>query len=206
MKQKNETKQIVIFKGRSGVIELRADIERETLWATQAQIASVFGVTPQNITMHLSNIYKQKELKEKGTCKESLQVQNERGRMVERRVKEYDLDAIIAVGYRINSIVGTRFRQWATKILREHIVKGYTINRARIAKNYEAFMKSVADIQALLPEHVTLDPKSILELVKEFSSTWLSLEAYDKDALAPIAESEPKKKEQMTALVTQLLR
>ena len=100
------------------------------------------------------------------------------------------MDAIIAVGYRINSIIGTRFRQWATKTLHEHITRGYTINRKRIAKNYEAFMKSVSDIQALLPEHIALDPKAVLDLVKEFSSTWMSLDAYDRDALTAIGTTK----------------
>ena len=90
------------------------------------------------------------------------------------------------MGYRTNSKLAIEFRKWATKTLREHITKGYTINRKQIAKNYDAFMKSVADIQALLPEHITLDPKSILELIKEFSSTWVSLDAYDKEPLKPI--------------------
>lgn len=190
MKKISKKQDIVIYQTKTGAIELRGDFERETIWATQAEIASVFEVTPQNITMHLRNIYRQKELKEQATCKESLQVQDEGGRKVERRIKEYNLDAVIAVGYRINSIIGTRFRQWATKTLKEHITRGYTINRKRIAENYEAFMKSVSDIQALLPEHIALDPKAILELVKEFSSTWMSLDAYDKDALTTIGTTK----------------
>ncbi len=185
-----KNKQIVIYQAPSGAIELRGDFERETIWATQAEIASIFGVTPQNITMHLKNIYKQRELKKQSTCKESLQVQNEGGRKVERRIREYNLDAIIAVGYRINSIIGTRFRQWATKTLKEHITRGYTINRKQIVNNYEAFMKSVSDIQVLLPEHITLDPKAILDLVKEFSATWMSLDAYDKEILTPIGTTK----------------
>ena len=75
------------------------------------------------------------------------------------------------------------FRQWATKTLREHITKGYTLNRARITQNYDAFMKAVADVQHLLPEHVTLNPKAVLELIKEFATTWVSLDAYDKESL-----------------------
>lgn len=95
----------------------------------------------------------------------------------------YSLDVILSVGYRTNSKLAIEFRKWATKTLREHITKGYTINKKQVGKNYSAFMKSVADVQALLPEHVTLDPKAVLELIKEFASTWVSLDAYDKDAL-----------------------
>jgi len=189
MKQERK-KEVVIYQAKSGAIELKGDFSKETFWATQAQIAEMFDVTPQNVTLHLGNIFKDKELEIKATCKESLQVQIEGKRKIERNVKLYNLDAIIAVGYRINSTVGTKFRQWATKTLRTHIVDGYTINRSRIGKNYDAFMKSVGDIQALLPEHVMLDPKSVLELIKEFASTWVSLDAYDKESLTAIGSTK----------------
>ncbi|PIR86062.1 hypothetical protein COU14_01035 [Candidatus Kaiserbacteria bacterium CG10_big_fil_rev_8_21_14_0_10_44_10] len=87
---------------------------------------------------------------------ETLQVQLEGGRSIKRRVKEYNLDVIIAVGYRINSVVGTQFRQWATRTLREHITKGDTLNRKRIANNYDAFMKAVGDMQTVLPAGVLI--------------------------------------------------
>jgi len=183
-------KELVIYQAKSGAIELRGDFEHETVWATQAQIAQLFDVTPQNITQHIKNIFTDGELVERTTSKESLQVQNEGNRKVSRKVKLYNLDVIIAVGYRVNSVIGTSFRQWATKILRENLTKGYTINRKQIGKNYAAFMKAVSDVQALLPEHVTLNPKEILELVKEFSSTWVSLDAYDKGTLKPIGTSK----------------
>jgi len=190
MKKKQIQKDIIIFQAENGAIELRGDFESETIWATQAEIARVFGVTPQNITTHIKNIYKQKELSEKATCKESLQVQTEGKRQIKRNIKEYNLDAIIAIGYRINSVMGTDFRIWATKTLKEHITKGYTINRKQIGKNYEAFMKSVGDIQNLLPEHITLDPKAILDLIKEFAGTWVSLDAYDKEELKPVGKTK----------------
>lgn len=187
VKKKNN---LVLYQAKNGAIEFRGDFERETIWATQAEIAKTFGVTPQNVIMHLKHIYKDKELVEKTTCKESLQVQIEGNRTVRRQVREYNLDAIIAVGYRINSVIGTKFRQWATKTLRTHIMDGYTINRSRIKENYDAFMKAVGDIQTLLPEHVVLDPAQVLELIKEFASTWVSLDAYDKETLAAVGTTK----------------
>lgn len=184
--KRTKKNEMVIYQAPSGAIELRGDASRETIWATQAEIARIFGVTPQNVNIHLKNIYAQKELAERATSKESLLVQTEGGRQIQRTVKEYNLDILIAVGYRINSVIGTKFRQWATKTLREHITRGYTINRKQVGRNYDAFMKAVADVQALLPEHVTLDPKQVLELIKEFAGTWVSLDAYDKDELKPI--------------------
>ncbi len=182
-KRTKESNELVIYQTKSGALELRGDFEKETVWATQAQIAEIFNVTPQNITIHLNKIYSEKELEQRSTCKESLQVQTEGNRAIKRTVKLYNLDAIIAVGYRINSVMGTNFRIWATKTLREHITKGYTINRKRVSQNYDTFMKAVADVQMLLPEHIVLDPKAVLELIKEFASTWVSLDAYDKESL-----------------------
>jgi hypothetical protein len=101
---------------------------------------------------------------------------------------------ILSVGYRVSSKQATSFRQWATKTLREHITKGYTINRKRVAQNYDEFMKAVENIQALLPAHVTLDPKAVLELIKEFASTWVSLDAYDKESLELKGVSKKKVK------------
>ncbi|MEK9184359.1 MAG: virulence protein RhuM/Fic/DOC family protein [Patescibacteria group bacterium] len=186
MKKRSLKNGLVIYQAKSGAIELRGDVEHETLWANRMQMARMFGVNPQAITKHIQNIYKEKELDRKATSSKMELVQDESGRKVKRQVDIYNLDMLIAVGYRINSVVGTRFRQWATKTLREHIVRGYTLNRKRIGKNYEAFMKSVTDVQALLPEHVTLDPKAILDLIKEFSSTWVSLDAYDKGTLTSV--------------------
>ncbi|OGN20070.1 MAG: death-on-curing protein [Candidatus Yanofskybacteria bacterium RIFCSPHIGHO2_12_FULL_45_19b] len=186
MKKKQIKNNIVIYQAESGAIELRGDNSRETIWASQAQIAGAFNVDVRTINEHIQNILKTKELTEVSTIRNFRIVQNEGKRQVERDVKHYNLDMILSVGYRVNSKTATLFRQWATKTLREHITKGYTINRKQIVRNYDAFMKSVSDIQTLLPEHVALDPKTILELIKEFSSTWVSLGAYDRESLQPI--------------------
>lgn len=183
MKVKKTENKLIIYQAKNGAIEFRGDFSRETIWATQAQIADVFGVTVPTINEHLANIFKTKELNKDSVIRK-FRITAVDGKAYNTQF--YNLDAIISVGYRVNSKTATMFRQWATKTLREHITKGYTINRKQIAKNYSAFMKSVGDIQALLPEHMTLDPKSILELIKEFSSTWVSLDAYDKGELKPI--------------------
>lgn len=190
-KQKLQTKSsVVIYRAKNGAIELRGDFDNETLWANRTQMAQMFGVNPQAISKHIQNIYKEKELQKKPTSSKMELVQNESGRTVKRQVDIYNLEILIAVGYRIHSVVGTKFRQWATKVLKEHITKGFTINRTQIQKNYQEFLKAVESVQSLLPEHVTLDPKTILELIKEFSSTWVSLDAYDKESLSPIGRNK----------------
>ena len=91
-------------------------------------MAVLFQTTPQNVTIHIRNLYKEGELDKISTCKDYLQVQKEGGRIVRRKQKQYNLDVIISVGYRVKSIHGTRFRQWATAVLKNHLLKGYTIN------------------------------------------------------------------------------
>lgn len=174
---------VVIYQAKSGAIELRGDFTHETLWATQAQIANAFDVDVRTINEHIKNIYKSDELKDTSTIRKFRIVQKEGKREIEREINHYNLDLILSVGYRVNSKRATQFRQWATKTLRTHIVDGYTINRVRIGQNYDAFMKAVADVRALLPAGMQSDTGSILELVRMFADTWMSLDAYDKEAL-----------------------
>ncbi len=173
--------EIIIYQTKTGSIELKEDAAGNTFWATQSQIAQIFNTTPQNITLHLKNIFNENELSQNSTCKESLQVQKEGGRTVQRKQKLYNLDAVISVGYRINSVAGTKFRQWATKTLHSHIVDGYTINKKRLEKNYSSFLKAVEQVKALLPSGGTIGATDALELIKMFASTWFSLDAYDRE-------------------------
>ncbi len=175
--KKIKKNKIVIYQNSSGAIEFRGDIKNETIWATQAQVSKLFGVERSVITKHIRNILKDGELNEKSNV-QKLHIANS-----DKPVFFYSLDIILSIGYRVNSKIAVSFRQWATKTLREHITRGYTINRKQISKNYDSFIKTVESIQKLLPENVTLDPKAVLELIKEFASTWISLDAYDKESL-----------------------
>ncbi len=161
MKKKISTKvnNLVIYQTKSGAIELRGDFRSETLWATQAQIADIFGIERSVITKHIRNILNDRELDENSVCANFAHTGND-GKTYQ--VQFYNLDMVLSVGYRVNSKMATLFRQWATKTLREHITKGYTLNKKIILKNYDQFIKNVSDIQALLPAHVTLDPKMVL--------------------------------------------
>ncbi len=165
MKKKKLDNQIVIYQAKSGALELRKDVQKQTIWATQAEMARIFSVNSQAVTKHLKNIYEEGELKKRATCSKMEQVQNEGGRTIRRVVEVYNLDAIIAVGYRINSVVGTQFRQWATKTLRHYIVEGYAINKQRIARNYQQFLAAVESVKKLLPDGAAIDTGSVLELV-----------------------------------------
>lgn len=180
MKKKTKGKNIIVYKAKTGAIELQGDFDNETVWASLDQIAEVFGRDKSVISRHIKNIFSDGELKRKSVVAFFATTASD-GKVY--NVEYFNLDLILSVGYRVNSKRATQFRQWATKTLREYIINGYAINRKQVARNYDAFMRSVGDIQALLPENVTLDPKNVLELIKEFAGTWVSLDAYDREAL-----------------------
>ncbi len=184
MKRKSNLKEVLIYQAKNGAIELKGDFKHDNIWATQAQIAELFDIERSVATKHINNLIKTGEIDEKRNV-QKMHIANS-----DKKVALYSLDLILSVGYRSNSARAIEFRKWANKTLKEYLLKGYTINRKQIAKNYDLFMKSVADIQTLLPEHITLDPKSVLELIKEFASTWVSLDAYDKETLAPIGTTK----------------
>ncbi|WP_035259017.1 virulence RhuM family protein [Desulfatirhabdium butyrativorans] len=145
--------ELLIYQTEDGRTRIQVRLEDETVWLTQADMAWLFQTTPQNITLHLKNIFQEGELDERGTCKDFLQVQAEGGRQVHRSRKFYNLDAIISVGYRIKSHVATRFRQWATQRLREYIVKGFTLDDERLKQagggNYfDELLARIRDIRS----------------------------------------------------------
>ena len=183
MTKKPLNKQVVIYQAKSGALELRADTRRDTFWLTQDQIAGVFNVQKAAISKHVKNIFDSGELVQKATVSKMETVQIEGRRSVKRTIEYYNLDLVLSIGYRVNSKQATHFRQWATKTLRKYVVDGYAINRTHIAKNYAQFMKAVDEVKCLLPPGTPIDTDSVLELIRMFADTWVSLDAYDKDAL-----------------------
>lgn len=137
----NEAKHFLIYNTPNEKVRVDVFLQNETLWLTQKAMSSLFETTPQNITIHLKNIYEAGELEEISTCKEFLQVQQEGNRIVERNQKFYNLDAIISVGYRVNSSKATQFRIWATQTLKEFIIKGFVIDDERLKQGQAVFGK-----------------------------------------------------------------
>lgn len=119
---------VVVYRSADNAVQLDVQFAEETVWLTQKQMASLFETTPQNITVHIRNIYNEAELAKEATCKDFLQVQIEGGREIHRIAKFYNLDVIISVGYRVKSQRGVQFRQWATKVLNNYLRHGYAIN------------------------------------------------------------------------------
>ena len=136
-----EISNFLIYNTSNSEVKVNVYVEGETVWLTQKAMAELFQTTPQNITIHLKNIYESEELLEISTCKEILQVRKEGSRNVERKQKYYNLDAIISVGYRINSSKATQFRIWATQILKEFIIKGFVLDDERLKTGETVFGK-----------------------------------------------------------------
>jgi hypothetical protein len=146
----HDAHNIELYQSADGQIELKVALDHDTVWLTQAQIAMLFDVSPQNITMHLKKVYAEAELSELATCKDFLQVQAEGERTVERKRKHYNLDAIISVGYRVNSARATQFRIWATRTLKQHLVQGYTLNQHRLKERGIEFEQVLALLSSTL--------------------------------------------------------
>lgn len=131
----------LIYKSEDEDLSVNAYIKDETIWLTQKSMSELFGVNPQAITKHLQNIYNEGELEQAATCSKMEQVQDESGRVVRRETLFYNLDAIISVGYRVNSSRATHFRIWATKILKEYMTKGFVLDDDRLKQGETAFSK-----------------------------------------------------------------
>ena len=150
--------EIVVYQP-DDITRLEVRVNEETVWLTQGQMAELFQTSPQNVTIHIRNIYDEGELQKNPTCKEYLQVKQEGSKIVRRRQKIYNLDVIISVGYRVKSIRGTQFRQWANGVLKAYLIKGYSINAQLlqisqdINKRLESHAITLAYHESVLKEH-----------------------------------------------------
>ena len=120
---------VVVYCSDDNTLQLAVQISDETVWLTQQQMVALFDTTKPNVSMHIKNVYNEGELEESATVKDFLTVQKEGGRQVSRRVRYYNLDVIISVGYRVKSKRGTQFRQWANRVLKDYLLKGYAVNQ-----------------------------------------------------------------------------
>lgn len=194
--------EIIIYQPEDKSVSLEVRIEDETVWLTQAQIAELLQTTPQNITLHIKNIYKEEELDMISTCKDFLQVQIENKREVKRKTKHYNLDVIISVGYRVKSKRGTQFRIWATKTLKSYLLKGYVItqrieNLERKVYEHDKQIESLVQ-QALPPEKgIFFDGqifdawKFVADLIKSATESIILIDNYvDENVLTLLSKRE----------------
>jgi death-on-curing family protein len=194
MKKEQEIKKekIIIYKASNGP-EIQVKFEKDTVWLDAHLIAKVFDVNRPAIVKHINNIYKTKELNKKSTCSILEQVAADKR---VRKMNLYNLDMIISIGYRVNSVRATQFRVWATKILKQHLMKGYTINEQRLLQAQNKF-KELQETISFLQErskHKLLagQEQEILNLLANYSKTLTLLEQYDSEKLELIKNTKEK--------------
>ena len=194
--------EVVIYKSPQGDTVLDVKLDEDTVWLSQIQLANLFKTTKQNVSLHINNIYKEKELVRNSTVKKYLTVQKEGKREVERNIEHFNLDVIISVGYRVKSKRGTQFRIWANKVLKEYLVKGYALNEKRLKeqnekvkeleKSLEVF-KRVAESHQLKQDEFS----GILKVISDYTYALDVLDKYDHKKLK-IGEVEKREEYQIS--------
>ena len=177
---------VLVYEAADGQARVDVRLDQETVWLTQEQMGQLFGRERSVITKHLRNVFRERELEPEATCAKFAQVQTEGERTVTRDIDHYNLDVIISVGYRVKSTQATRFRQWATRVLREHLVRGYTFNQARLAERGLLEARQTLDLLAsTLQNQALVDDtgRAVLELITGYADTWRLLLEYDEDRL-----------------------
>ena len=179
---------IEIYKSDSSQIEIIVQFEKDTVWLSQKQMAQIFNKDSDTIGLHLKNIFLEEELDENATTENLSVVQTEGSRKVKRNIKFYNLDAIISVGYRVNSKQGTQFRQWATQRLKDYLVKGYTLNEKRLNElNYKySELQNAIKLASNAGNIKTLtsnEAKGILKVIEKYAYALETLDKYDHQNL-----------------------
>lgn len=194
--------EVLVYEAPDGDARVEVKLDRDTVWLTQRQMADLFDTSTDNVGLHLKNVFADSELEEAATTEAYSVVQAEGKRRVRRQVKHYNLDAIISVGYRVNSRRGTRFRQWATRTLRDHLVDGYTLNRQRFERNARELETALALVRktSATEELSTDQGRGLIDVIARYTQTFLLLQRYDEGllvepkgiaggALPPVAEA-----------------
>ena len=189
---KEKKGEIVIFKAKGGKAALDVRLQEDTVWLSQIQMARLFQKGIPNINEHIRTILRQKELEAEATIRKFRIVRKEGKRLVERDIDHYNLDMIISVGYRVNSKRGIQFRIWATNVLRDHLVKGYTLYQKRLQENLPRLkeLEDAVEIVRSAQEGKQLSAREasgLLSVITDYTRSWLLLQRYDEDKL-PVKE------------------
>lgn len=185
---------IVIFQTKDGKTSIDVKLENETVWLNQAQMAELFQTDRTSIVKHIANIYNSEELEKESTCAKIAQVQMEGSRSIKRNVVYYNLDVIISVGYRVNSMRGTQFRIWANKILKDYLIKGYAINQQVKAAQLEDLKNTVRLLSNVIDhKELTLDEANgLLRVITDYTYGLDTLDKYDYQQLEVVSTTPAK--------------
>ncbi len=197
-----EKSKITIYKTPDGKTSIEVTLEQETVWLSQRQMAELFDKDSDTIGLHLKNIYKSGELDESSTTEKYSVVRQEGKRRVKRQIKFYNLDAIISVGYRVNSKRGVQFRKWATQLLKDYLIRGYAINQQRLEKQAKQLTELKETIKILgktleNKELTTDESKGLLQIISDYSYALEILDQYDYQTLK-IANTSKKETYRLT--------
>jgi len=179
-----EKKEVVIYQTKDGKTSFEVNLEKETVWLNQKQMAELFDKNRKTITEHIGNLYKENELDEIPTSRKFRLVQKEGNRNVTRDVEYYNLDVIISIGYRVNSKRGTQFRIWATSILKQHIIDGYSLNEKRLREKVENFseLQSTIELMSRVINNKALsndEARGLLKVISDYNMALSLLDDYD---------------------------
>lgn len=178
--------QIVIYQSEDGQTQVDVRLENETVWLTQAQMVELFQTTKQNVSLHVGNVFKEGELEQESTVKEYLTVQKEGERKVSRKIKYYNLDVIISVGYRVKSKRGTAFRIWANNVLKQYLIKGYAVNE-RMRKEQIGELRQLVGMLGRTIQHQPLlsndETDALFKVVTDYTYALDTLDNYDYERL-----------------------
>lgn len=184
--RENERGELVVFEAQDGTIRLDVRLDAETVWLSQQQISELFGRERSVVTKHIRNAFEEGELDASATCAKFAQVRSEGDRSVSRVVEHYNLDVILSVGYRVRSKRGTQFRIWASGVLREHLLRGYTLQRERFESNARE-LEAALELVRATAERSVLSPdegRGLVEVIAKYAQTFLLLQRYDEGLLA----------------------
>lgn len=178
--------QIVIYQSEDGQTQVDVRLENETVWLTQTQMVELFQTTKQNVSLHVGNVFREGELEQESTVKEYLTVQKEGERKVSRKVKYYNLDVIISVGYRVKSKRGTAFRIWANKVLKQYLIKGYAVNE-RMRKEQIGELRQLVGMLGRTIQNQPLlsndETDALFKVVTDYTYALDTLDNYDYERL-----------------------
>lgn len=178
--------KIIIYQTKDGKTSIDVKLENDTVWLSQSQMAELFQTDRTSILRHIGNIYKTGELEKQATCAFSAQVRQEGKRTVTRKIPFYNLDMIISVGYRVNSICGTQFRIWANNVLKDYLVKGYAVNRSITEQHYNELKQLVRLLERTvgIQEGISReDTRSLINVVADYAYALDTLDRYDYQQL-----------------------
>ena len=188
--------EIIIYRAEDNTVQLDVRMENETVWLSQQQMVQLFNSTKQNISLHIGNIFREGELRKEATVKEYLTVQTEGNRQICRKVLYYNLDVIISVGYRVKSQRGVQFRQWANRILKDYLVKGYAVNE-KLRREQLSDLRQLVQIVGRTVQSKAVESadetQAIFDVVLDYTYALDTLDNYDYERLT-VKETTPEER------------